>query len=362
MRRSGFFLVLMLGAVSLKASQPTTADEGMAWKRLSGLPAAVTNNAVAGLKFHGRTLIYSFMGLGPEKTSASITREAYVYDPRTQAWKALPHVPGENGRIAAAAVGVYGRVYLFGGYTVDEHGREETSSSVDIFNPVSSADLSRGYWSKGLPMPVSLDDSVALPYADRFVIFISGWSNDKSVNNVMIYDTVRNHWSKTTALMGTPVFGHAGAISGGTIVYCGGAYRSQRADGPKYLPTEECWMGKIRDPWVRKIQWTLISSPSHKPIYRVAAGAWKDRVVFAGGTTNPYNYDGIGYNSVASEPSGEVYAFNVHRKTWQMLTPMPVPSMDHRSLVKTDTGLAVVGGMEEGQKVSSGVYELDMPK
>ena len=54
----------------------------------------------------------------------------------------LPPVPGP-GRLAATAQGVRGRVYLFGGYTVDAKKNEHTLPDVNIYDP------NTGRWTLG---------------------------------------------------------------------------------------------------------------------------------------------------------------------------------------------------------------------
>src|SRR5205807_129441 len=117
----------------------------------------VSNNAVASIVHKDRTLIFSFMGIGETKTSDAITRKALVYDSRRSAWLPLPPVPGTVGRIAASAVAVDDQVFVFGGYTVDAQGKEVSVRDVDIYTPAKD-DPSQGYWAKGLPIPIPLDD------------------------------------------------------------------------------------------------------------------------------------------------------------------------------------------------------------
>jgi hypothetical protein len=78
-------------------------------------------------------------------------------------------------------------------------------------------------------------------------------------------------------------------------------------------------------------------------------------VLFAGGTANPYNYNGIGYDGQASEPDTSTWIYDVGGRTWIPGPPMPAASMDHRGLVPADDGWWIVGGMRAGQEVSPAV-------
>ncbi len=162
------------------------------------LPQPVSNNAVAQLTLHRHPTFYSLMGIGADKTYAGITRAAYSFDSQTQKWIRLPDVPGEVGRIAAVAAGVGGKVYLFGGYSVDAKGTETTWPNVDIYDPTTNA------WSRGTDIPVPVDDSVLGVYQKRYIYLVSGWFKDDNVRNVQVYDTETNRWRQATPIKGTP--------------------------------------------------------------------------------------------------------------------------------------------------------------
>ena len=93
-----------------------------------------------------------------------------------------------------------------------------------------------------------------------------------------------------------------------------------------------------------------------------AAGDWGRRIVFTGGTDNPYNFNGVGYDGRPSEAVATTFAFNLDRQSWETLPDDPHPSMDHRGLARTREGLVVVGGMENGQKVGTRVSLLRIPE
>ena len=82
-------------------------------------------------------------------------------------------------------------------------------------------------------------------------------------------------------------------------------------------------------------------------------------MIFAGGTYNPYNYDGIGYNGEPSEPVGAVFAFNMSTEEWEPMAAKPLPSMDHRGVAVAAGRLFIVGGMLAGQRVTARVQMLE---
>ncbi len=325
--------------------------------KFSPLPAPVSNNAVAISHDEGGARVFSFMGIGPKKTWDAITSSAYEMDPETGKWTEKRPVPGVAGRLAASAVALHDQVFIFGGYVVDSQGGETTVSDLNVFVPVEN----RYYRGKDIPVPV--DDAVVGLARDRYIFLIGGWSSAKgdAVSDVQIYDTDKDVWLKGTPIPGTPVFGHAGAIIGDTIIYVDGAYKNPSGTNPKYVTSSECWMGKIpssKKSDITKIQWTKLPDHPGTARYRIAAGASPlvkkhGKIYFSGGTDNPYNYNGIGYNGQPSEPSPMTFAFNAYSERWETINDnTPEPTMDHRGLLVTHRGVVIVGGMEAGQKVS----------
>ena len=335
---------LLLAVVSLlfhiSAAQTTLAP----------LPVPVSNNAVASLKTGKRELLFSFMGIGPKKTWDAITNDAYSLDLGSKQWTELHPVPGPAGRIAASAVGVRDQVFLVGGYTVDGQGGEITVRDVSVYWPTHHR------WFRGTDLPIAIDDAVVVAYRDRYIYVIGGWSGKDAVANVQVYDVQHNHWEQATPLPGTPVFGHAGALLDDMIVYVDGAHKNA-AGTPPYVASDECWMGKISHKDVRKIQWTKLLEHPGANRYRIAAGASeKDhRIYFSGGTDNPYNYNGIGYDGQPSEPVGNTFDFDLKSGQWETVAEDTPPTMDHRGLLPIHDGMVIVGGMEKGQQVTAKV-------
>jgi N-acetylneuraminic acid mutarotase len=335
-------LLVCLFVVSIQAE-----DE----PKLTPLPIPVSNNAVA-LAQEKDLQIFTFMGIGEKKTWDSITNKAFRLNLKTGKWTEVRPVPGVVGRLAASAVAFDEQVFIFGGYVVDNQGGENTLPDFNVYVPKQD----KYYRGPDIPMPV--DDSVIGVYHGRFIYLISGWSKTDAVRDVQIYDVDKNKWLQGTPIPGTAVFGHAGGIVGDTIVYVDGAYKNAAGASPKYVASNECWMGKINKKDVTKIEWKKLPAHPGNARYRIAAGASdkEDRIYFSGGTDNPYNYAGIGYNGQPSEPSPVTFAFNVRNEQWETINEnTPDPTMDHRGLLVTHRGLIMVGGMEKGQQVTSKV-------
>ena len=205
-----------------------------AWTPVAPLPLPVANNAVASLPLPGGTRLFSFLGLDSTKTGTGITRRAFSYDAGSNAWREIRAAPGPTGRLAAAAAGLKGRVYLFGGYTVDAEGGEVSVPDLDIYDP------SFDTYSKGRPFPLPVDDAVLGVWRDSLIFIVSGWSQRDNVPDVQIYDPAADEWQAATPIPGPPVFGHAGAIVGDAIIYCDGV-RVDPERSPRFVMAEACY-------------------------------------------------------------------------------------------------------------------------
>jgi N-acetylneuraminic acid mutarotase len=298
MKKLFLALLVLLVVVTLQA-----ADE----PKLSPLPIAVSNNAVVITRSGKESEILSFMGIGPKKTWSDITNRAFQLELSTGKWTEVRSVPGVAGRLAASAAALRGQVILLGGYVVDGQGGETTVSDVNVFVPEDNR------WYRGEDIPTPVDDAVLGVYRERYLYLVSGWSKTDTTRKVQIYDVEKNKWMEATPIPGTPVFGHAGATVGDTIVYIDGAYKNPAGANPKYLASSECWTGKITKGDITKIEWTKLPDHPGPARYRIAAGASEKegKIYFSGGTDNPYNYNGIGYNGQPSEPSPATFAFNL---------------------------------------------------
>ena len=321
---------------------------------LPSLPVPISNNAVTSIKLGKQFLVFSFMGMGAGKTWKDISNAAYQLDISADNWTEIRPVPGPAGRLAAAAASARQQIFLFGGYVVDAQGGEITVPDLAVYEPADQR------WYRGTDIPTAVDDSVVGTYHDRYIYLVSGWSRYEAVRNVQVYDTEKNTWKQATPIAGTPVFGHAGALLDDTIIYVDGAYKNP-SGGPPYIASDECWMGKIDHHDPTKIQWSKIPNHPGTARYRIAAGASdKDKkIYFAGGTDNPYNYNGIGYDGRPSDPCPVAFAWNLRTGKWEVISEnVSDPTMDLHDLVVTPGGLIIIGGMEKGQRVTSRVALL----
>jgi hypothetical protein len=364
-RHTRFTIGLALFLAGCAAPEPVpvasdTATRGAdrdSWSVAAGpeLPIAIANNAVAAAVVDGRPYIFSFLGLGSGRDHRAITTRAFALDPVAGRWDPLPDVPGPVGRLAATAQAVGPRVFLFGGYSVAADGTETTSPATDIYL------VRERRYVRGADAPVALDDAVSGVWHDRLVYLVSGWSTNRTVTTVQAYDPELDQWITATPIPGTPVFGHSGGLIDDTIVYCGGA-KMLGGGIPKYGPSAECYRGDIDAGNPAAITWRAIAPHPGAARYRAAAGpvrtSTQTGILFVGGTTNPYNYNGVGYDGRPSAPESSSWLYDTVTDRWLAGPTLDVPTMDHRGLVTTAAGWWMVGGFSEGQTVSARVTRL----
>ena len=149
-------------------------------------------------------------------------------------------------------------------------------------------------------MPVPVDDSVALVYANRYIYLVSGWHDTANVNLVQVFDAEDNRWFQATMYPGAPVFGQSGGIADNKMVVCDGVkIVVDETEQRSFAASPECFYGRIHKDEITRITWQKLPHHSGTALYRAAAaGAMRNggEIVFAGGSDNPYNYNGIGYN------------------------------------------------------------------
>jgi len=345
MKKLALVLLLVLCAVCLLA-----VDQS----KVPPMPDAVSNNAVAALK-NGIDL-YSFMGIGAKKTWDDVSNKMYSLRLTSGKWVEGRPVPGMAGRLAASAIAARGQIFLFGGYVVDGQGSEMTVADVNSYVPEEH----RWYRAEDIPIPV--DSAVIGVNHDRYIYLVGGRSKNGPVNNVQVYDAEKNAWSQATPLPGTPVYGHAGALADDTMVYIDGAKKGP-AEGPPYVASDECWMGKIDHKDPNKIDWSKLPPHPGPGRFGIVAGAGErdHKVLFSGGTTSPHNFRGLRSDGKLAEISPVTFAFELHGNRWETITEDTYDvRTDGRGILMTPLGPLVLGGMLKNGAISA--RPLALPK
>lgn len=332
------------------------AQETVPVRTLPILPMPVSNNATALLNADNAVILFSFKGLKQGKSWQDTTLDSFSLSIGSKNWRKIAAVPGGVGELAATAIGLGEKVFIFGGYTVAENHEEVSIARSYEYDPKTNV------YTLIPEIPVAVDDSVSFTVAGRYIYLISGWHNSGNVNLSQVYDTVEEKWFQATPYPGAAVFGHAGAAVGNKFVVCDGVEKIIPLQGRhKYQAVDSCFKGEVDPTKPHVIKWQRIKPHPNKPLYRMAAGGYQGQggwIVFVGGSDNPYNYDGIGYNNEPSEPSLSVIAFSLDDNNWHMVGIFEAGSMDHRTLQVTGNKFFIIGGMTKGQLVTNRVNEF----
>lgn len=317
---------------------------------LPALPVPLANNAIAQLQIDGQTHLYSFMGLGAGKSHHDISSAAFSLKVGDPGWSALPDVPGMGGRLASTAVGLNGKIYLFGGYTVAEDGSEVSTPEVYAFDPRTET------YETLAEMPTPVDDSVSFAYLDRYIYLVSGWHNVGNVSKIQMFDTQTNTWAEQVEeFPGKAVFGHAGAIVDNVFVIVDGVAVVGIENGRRQFDMwPQAYAGTIDPSDPTAISWRRLPQIERLPTYRAAAigDTVRGRILFGGGSSRAYNFSGIGYDGIPAEPLSQVFAWNIAADRWETVSDMDMPTMDHRGMIRIDNAFYVIGGMRDGQVIS----------
>jgi hypothetical protein len=194
------------GGASRPAAQPYDAP----WTTVTNYPTAIMDNAVATDTATG--LVYSVGGYDGKATTAA----AYVYDPDSQQWTALPYM--KYPREAPQAAFIDGKLYVTGGWGSDGNPVAVT----EVFDP------STGTWSTAASIPN--------PYAGAAFTTLNGEmyviGGCDAVNcghtDVQIYDPGSNSWSTGASYPEPIAWEGCGGIGGD--IYCGGGITSTTTD------------------------------------------------------------------------------------------------------------------------------------
>jgi len=325
------------------------------WSEVEALPQPISNNAVAAVSLNDTTFLYTFSGLEEGKTFEDVSSFASRFNTVTGVWEEIPGVPDNIGRLGSTAETVNGHIYLFGGYTVAEDSSEVSTGEVFKYDPET------GVYETVSEMLLPVEDAVSLVYEDRYIYLVSGWNNTNNVSNVQVYDTQTDSWNHATPYAGPPVFGHAGGIVGNTMILSDGVQAIVNEGERIFKMSAGSVKGQISEEDHTMIEWTRIRQHPGSARYRMASvgiSSPVEMVIFVGGSDNPYNYNGIGYNLKPSYAQGTVFAYRLDTEEWVELGEQPTATMDHRGIARTNNGFYIIGGMSGEQQVTNLVQKF----
>jgi len=341
------FLIITLFQLTL-----LNAQHGWQWTVLPQMPQAVANNAVVAGISNDTMSVYSFCGIDASLSPSGIHLKSFKYNTISGIWSILNDVPDTDGKIAAGASLINGRIYLAGGYYVASNLSEISSDKLHVFNPQSDS-----WMDDAMNIPVPIDDHVQVSYNDSLLYLITGWSNTTNVSAVQVYNTYDDSWEAGSPVPSNTayrVFGASGAVVGDTIYYAGGVKSSGQFSAGNRMRK-----GVIADNPL-EIEWSLLDENPGNAIYRSAVLTHENKVYWLGGTGDAYNFDGLAYdNSGPSTPEPRILAFDTNTMEWNEGEQSPFAIMDFRGAAQiAENEWIICGGMTDGPEVSNQAYLL----
>jgi hypothetical protein len=148
------------------------------------------------------------------------------------------------------------------------------------------------------------------------------------------------------------------------MLMCDGVkVQAREAKRRNFVAESACYLGSIEKTNPAKIDWRMVKHPTSVARYRMASIGIvsTSKIIFFGGSDNPYNYNGIGYNGVPSEPSKQFWVYDLTTQKWTVSIGHQA-SMDHRgavliSIFEKDQ-LFTIGGMGAKQTSLSAVKAI----
>jgi large repetitive protein len=289
------------------------------WTSRSELPTPTLD--AAGTAVGGK--LYVVAG----KTESGTRSTMHVYDPGTDSWSAGPDLPGEAVE-NPAAVGLDGKLYVFGGSTGPFSG---AVSNAAVFDPGDQS------WTTLDSMPTARGGATAQLVGGKIYVAGGMGANGGSLATVDVYDPATDSWS-TAASMGTARDNPGSAAIDGKLYVFGG--RTRTSDGSTVAAT--LTSGEAYDPATDT--WSSIA-PMPTGRRTMVVGQLNGRAQVIGGEVNP---DGMAFT--------ENEEYDPATNTWRTLKR--ITTGRHGAVAGTIDGVIyVVGGGPVGGTSFTGSTE-----
>jgi hypothetical protein len=248
-------------------------------------------------------------------------KRLFVYDPTANppagAWSTGPDLPASYPAVEdPAALGLGGKVYVFGGGTAAFTGAVTNAA---VFDPGSMT------WAELTPMPTGRSGATAQVIGDKIYVVGGLDAAGNSLKTVDVYDVSDNSWTTLAQEMGT-ARDHAGsAVLGGKLYVFGG--RTRLADGTVVAPVLRT--GERFDP---ATGWQAIAlMPNGRR--SMVVGTLQGCAQVIGGEQKGSSFPGTFFENEQYDPATD---------TWKALKGMPTPR--HGAAAATIAGSIYVAG------------------
>lgn len=328
---------------------------------LPSLPTPTTNHVVVKADLDGRPQMYVFGGLTDTQSIANMTNKAWRLDLTQQnsekKWvelSPLPSVIKSSGHMASSAVTIGDNIYIVTGFTHPQVNKPNKTSEVYRYH------IPTDQYALMSEIPISVADSLAVTYKERYVYLIGGWHLDAPVNTVQIFDTYKNEWSMGSPLPGPAVFGHAGAIIDNVLLFCDGATTTTETFRiSKINSYKGCFLGQINVITPKRIAWQQWVHPTDVGKYKMAAYADLERstITFLGGSEKLHDFAGKTQNQQPLTDNQGIWVFDLNKNSWRVINSTST-AFDLNSVVEFENQFWILGGMKANGDISPSTISL----
>jgi len=329
------------------------------WEEVAPMPERVSNNAVTGATVDGVPYAFSFSGIDSTKECGHTHLRSFRYNTATDIWETIEPMPVDlDGVIAAAANTIKNKIYITGGYHIPSGCGEESSSTINIYDPETNE-----YLPNGADIPTAIDDHVQGVWRDSLLYIITGWSNTTNVTDIQIYNPATDVWTEGTPVPNAndwKVFGGSGEIVGDTIYYIGGASPFCGVS-VCFPPTTFLRRGIINPDNPAEITWEGSQNAAAQG-YRMGASTYHNSVIWMGGSDLTFNFDGVDYNGTGGvAPTERLTLINTDADFLYRIEEQLPPIMDLRGIAKiSENEYIIAGGMNENQEVVNSTFRIQI--
>lgn len=216
-----------LAVAPYTAAAAASTPAGSAWKPIPAYPIPLVDPAAT----YGNGLIYSAGGMmvNQQTGAGTVTAKAYVYNPATKAWRALPPMPHARHGGSAAFIG--GKLYVAGGMAQDDSAVPQ----LDIYDPRTDK------WTSGRTAPTAYAAEGTAVIGST--LYLIGGCNavQCGYTDVLAYNATTDQWHRAAPYPVPVGWEGCGAING--AIYCAGGlnqiFTSKSAYA--YNPAKNAW-------------------------------------------------------------------------------------------------------------------------
>lgn len=318
----------------------SASGQTITWEPLPPMPEPVCGHTLEAGRQGNQTFVYAFGGVDSSKSCVGVHGKVFRFDTFLKQWDEIDPIPDSlGGKSAAVATRIRNKIYITGGFHLDEDCTETLSTANHIFDPETNSWL-----ANGKPLPIPLKHHTQALWRDSLLFVLGGWSDAGPVNTVQVFDPVKNEWKNGTAVpanTGGAGFGASAVILEDTLYLCGGAGNWNGSHFP-LIPVIRKGHINPENPW--EINWTSLSEPELEG-YKMSALKADNWILWLGGNQAPYDFEGSTLDGNGNVlPSSRILAFQPASGLFNTYDGYFPPILDNGGAVRLSSNRFLLAG------------------